>query len=55
MQAAPKKAREMQALTREEIQRFLIHAKAEGYFELFLLELTTGLRGENCWPCNGMT
>ena len=40
----PKKAREMQVLTREEIQRFLIHAKAEGYFELFLLELTTGLR-----------
>ncbi len=34
----------MQVLTREEIQRFLIHAKAEGYFELFLLELTTGLR-----------
>ena len=40
----PKKAREMQVLTREEIQRFPIQAKAEGYFELFLLELTTGLR-----------
>ena len=40
----PKKAREMQVLTCEEIQRFLIQAKAEGYFELFLLELTTGLR-----------
>ena len=40
----PKKAREMQVLTREEMQRFLIQAKAEGYFELFLLELTTGLR-----------
>ena len=40
----PKKVREMQVLTREEIQRFLIQAKAEGYFELFLLELTTGLR-----------
>ena len=40
----PKKAREMQVLTREEIQRFLIQAKAEGYFELFLLELTIGLR-----------
>ena len=26
----PKKAREMQVLTREEIQRFLIQAKAEG-------------------------
>ncbi len=40
----PKKGREMQVLTREEMQRFLIQAKAEGYFELFLLELTTGLR-----------
>lgn len=40
----PKKAKEMQVLSREEIQRFLIQAKAEGYFELFLLELTTGLR-----------
>ena len=40
----PKKAREMQVLTREELQRFLIQARAEGYYELFLLELTTGLR-----------
>ncbi len=40
----PKKAREMQVLTREEIWRFLIQAKAEGYYELFVLELTTGLR-----------
>lgn len=40
----PKKAREMQVLTREEMQRFLIQAKAEGYYELFLLELSTGLR-----------
>lgn len=40
----PKKTREMQVLNREEIQRFLIQAKAEEYFELFLLELTTGLR-----------
>ena len=35
---------EMQVLTREETQRFLIQAKVERYFELFLLELTTGLR-----------
>jgi len=34
----------MQVLTREEMQRFLIQAKEEGYFELFLLELATGLR-----------
>lgn len=31
-------------LTREELQRFLIQAKEEGMYELFLLELTTGLR-----------
>ena len=40
----PKKAREMQVLAREEIQRFLIQAREEGYYELFLLELATGLR-----------
>ena len=40
----PKKAREMQVLNREELQRFLIQAKAEGYYELFLLDLATGLR-----------
>ena len=40
----PKKAREMQMLTREELQRFLIQAKFEGYYEVFLLDLATGLR-----------
>ena len=40
----PKSAKEMQVLTREEMQRFLIQAKEEGYFELFLMELATGLR-----------
>ena len=40
----PKKAREMQVLDRDELQRFLIQAKAEGYYELFLLDLSTGLR-----------
>ena len=40
----PKKAREMQVLTRDALQRFLIQAQAEGYYELFLLELATGLR-----------
>lgn len=34
----------MKVLSKEEIQRFLIQAKAEGMYELFLLELTTGLR-----------
>ena len=36
--------REMQVLNREEMQRLLIQAKYEGYYELFLLELSTGLR-----------
>ncbi len=40
----PASKREMQVLTCEEMQRFLIQAKEEGYYELFLLELTTGLR-----------
>ncbi|BDF68144.1 hypothetical protein CE91St43_21160 [Oscillospiraceae bacterium] len=40
----PKKGREMQVLSREELQRFLIQAQAEGYYELFLLDLCTGLR-----------
>ncbi|HJG86682.1 tyrosine recombinase XerC, partial [Pseudoflavonifractor capillosus] len=40
----PKRGREMQALGREELQRFLIQAQAEGYYELFLLDLCTGLR-----------
>ena len=31
-------------LTREEMRRFLIQAKAEGMYELFLLDLTTGMR-----------
>lgn len=40
----PKKAKEMQVLTKEEMQRFIIQAKADGYFELFILELCTGMR-----------
>ena len=40
----PKKAREMQVLTQSEIIRFLTQAKEEGYYEMFLLELTTGMR-----------
>ena len=35
---------EMNVLDREAVRRFLIQAKAEGLYELFLLELTTGLR-----------
>ena len=40
----PKSRSATQVLTREEMQRFLIQAKYEGYYELFLLELATGLR-----------
>ena len=40
----PPEQKEMKVLSKEEIQRFLIQAKAEGMYELFLLELTTGLR-----------
>ena len=36
--------REMQVLTREEMQRLLIQAKYEDVYEIFLLELSTGLR-----------
>ncbi|MCM1062829.1 MAG: site-specific integrase, partial [Eubacterium sp.] len=40
----PKKSREMKVLTQNEIIRFLNRAKKEGYYELFLLELSTGMR-----------
>ena len=40
----PKKAKEMQVLTKDEMQRFIVQAKADGYFELFVLELCTGMR-----------
>lgn len=40
----PKKAKEMQILTPPEIWRFLTQAKEEGYYEMFLLEITTGMR-----------
>lgn len=40
----PKKSREMKVLTPSEIIRFLNRAKEEGYYELFLLELGTGMR-----------
>ena len=40
----PKKSREMKVLTQSEIIRFLNRAKEEDYYELFLLELATGMR-----------
>ena len=40
----PKTKREMQVLTPDEIKRFLIQAKHDGYFEIPLVALTTGMR-----------
>ena len=40
----PARRMEMKLLSREELQKLLIQARAEGYYEVFLLELTTGLR-----------
>ena len=41
----PKRSAEMQPLTKEEAKRFLAQSKADGdCFELFILELATGLR-----------
>jgi len=40
----PKKSKEMKVLTRDEMQRFIAQAKYDGYFELFILELSTGMR-----------
>lgn len=45
---------EMQSLTQEEMKRFLIEADAEGFYELFLLELSTAYDEENCWRSNGV-
>ena len=45
----PKRRKEMQVLHRDEIQRFLIQAKEEGFYEMAVLELSTGMRrGEIC-------
>ena len=40
----PKKGWEMEILTPEEMQRLLIQAKEEGFYEMFLLALSTGMR-----------
>ena len=40
----PKKNGEMKVLTQNEIVRLLNQAYGEGYYEMFLLELTTGMR-----------
>ena len=39
----PKRSREMQILTKEEMQRLLIQAKKEGFYEMFLLDISTEL------------
>ena len=40
----PKKSAEVEVLTVDEMQRLLIQAKEEGFYEMFLLDLSTGLR-----------
>lgn len=40
----PNRPNEMTVLSREDMQRVLIQAKEENYYELFLLEFSTGLR-----------
>ena len=40
----PKKAREMQVLSKEELKRFFIQAKYDGYYEIFIMVLATGMR-----------
>ena len=40
----PKKTQETQVLTPEEIKRLLIQAKEEGFFEMFFLDLSFGMR-----------
>lgn len=40
----PKKAREMQVLSKEDLKRFLIQAKYDGYYEIFIMALATGMR-----------
>ena len=40
----PRNGREMKVLTPSEMERFLARAKEEGYYEFFILELSTGMR-----------
>jgi len=40
----PKRGKEMQILTSDEMQRLLIQAKEEGFYEMFLLDIATGMR-----------
>ena len=40
----PKKAREMDVLCKEELRRFLLQAKEDGFYEMFMLDLATGMR-----------
>lgn len=40
----PKKGKEKQILSDDEMRRLLIQAKEDGFFEMFLLDLTTGMR-----------
>ncbi len=43
----------MKVLPEELIGPYLREAKQRGVFAPLYLELTSGLRRENCWPCSG--
>ena len=49
----PKRGREMQVLGREELQRFLIQAQAEGYLSCFFWTYAPACAGASCWPSSG--
>lgn len=50
-----KKAREMQVLSKEELKRFFIQAKYDGYYEIFIMVLATGMRRGEEWHLSGKT
>ena len=52
--ALPKvEKKEMKTLPVEQLTSFLREARESGVFELYYLDLATGLRRENCWASSG--
>lgn len=47
--------REMKTLTADQLQAFLQEAKASGVYEMYYIELVTGLRRGEFWALNGRT
>ena len=54
MYPSPRKL-EMKILPPEHIKAYLDAAEARGLLPMFYLELVSGLRKGNWWPCGGMT